>query len=561
MLERLYRRSVPPEQVATTELMNYMCECSRSINRQVGVLLDRRGQMVRVVVGDAHKILLPELPRVRSGLGRLSGVRLLHTHLSAHGLDRDDLTDLTRLALDLVGAVTMDGEGSPRQIHVAHLVPHDPARIAREPWLILPPRPFHALDLTFDHFIQELETEFRHKARALRADQGKDQAIVVHVDDGGEVNGRGPETAVSEMRELARTAGIAIVDVILQRRRRSDPRYVIGRGKLEELVLQAMHRQVELVIFNRDLQPAQVRAISDLTDLKVIDRSQLILDIFAQRATTRAGKRRVELAQLKYALPRLVAKNTAMSRLTGGIGGRGPGETKLELNRRLAKKRIRQLESEIERLRDERAGRRKLRDRRRLPVIGIVGYTNAGKSTLLNVLTRSDVPAEDKLFATLDPTSRRLRFPEEREVILSDTVGFIHDLPPELISAFLATLEELQTADLLIHVVDASNPHAENHIHAVNEILSSLGLSQVPCVVAFNKTDRVRSLQELEALCRAHDGLPICALKRDTLRPLLARAAKLLWPNGQDDVEPRRAPKGETELINSDGGIRTERIN
>jgi GTPase len=399
------------EQVTTTELVQYLCECTRSVRRQVGVLLDRRGNIMNVVVGDAHKLVLPPLQRARAGAGRLAGVRLLHTHLHAEGLDRDDLTDLARLSLDLVAAVTLDDGGEPRRIHVAHLVPHDPASPNGDLWEVLPPQPWHTLDLRFDHFIQELESEFRHKRAPRDARDSRDRAIVVHVEDG---QGQSGEEAIREMEELARTAGIAIVDVVVQRRRQLDPRYVIGRGKLEELILQATHREVELVVFNRDLHPAQVRAIGDMTDLRVIDRTQLILDIFAQRATSRAGKRRVELAQLKYALPRLVTKNTAMSRLTGGIGGRGPGETKLELNRRLAKDRIRQLESEIERLSAERAGRRKLRDKRGLPAIGIVGYTNAGKSTLLNVLTNSEVVAEDKLFATLDPTSRRLRFPEER---------------------------------------------------------------------------------------------------------------------------------------------------
>ena len=560
MLERLYRRTVAPDQVTTPELTSFLCECSAAVRRQVGVLLDRRGHVLTVVVGDAHGLVLPRVDHLRrAGPGRLRGVRLLHTHLAEQGLDQDDLTDLTLLALDLVAAVTLDDAGRPSRIHVAHLVPHDPHGGEDAPiWMLLDPAPWHALSLDFGDFVRALEEEFRRKRPARRADDGQDRAILVHVDDGpaGEA-----EASLEEMRELARTAGVRIVDEVAQRRRLPDPRYVMGRGKLQQLNLRAMHREVELVIFDRDLTPGQARAIADLSELRVIDRTQLILDIFAQRATTRAGKRRVELAQLKYTLPRLVRKNTAMSRLTGGIGGRGPGETKLEMERRRAQERIRQLEQEIAQLALDRQKRRRRRERRAVPSVGIVGYTNAGKSTLLNALTASEVNAEDKLFATLDPTSRRLRFPSEREVILTDTVGFIRDLPADLVSAFLATLEELQSADLLIHVVDASSTHVDQHIGSVNAILDELSLGRIPRLVAFNKTDRLADWEHLDGLCRAHDGLAICALRRDTLRPLLSRVARLLWP---DEAAPFRDPNGTNGSPSPErpgrDGVRTERI-
>jgi GTP-binding protein HflX len=313
---------------------------------------------------------------------------------------------------------------------------------------------------------------------------------------------------------------VALVAEVHQRRPRPDPRFVVGKGKLEEIVVLAMQRGAELLVFDPDLTPAQARAITAFTDLKVIDRTMLILDIFAQRARSRDGKVQVELAQLRYALPRLVEKNTMMSRLTGWIGGRGPGETKLELNRRRARDRIVLLQREIDALAARRALTRRERTRRALPVVAIVGYTNAGKSTLLNTLTRSAVFTEDKLFATLDPTSRRLRFPEERELLLTDTVGFIRELPPDLARAFRATLEELEEADLLLHLVDASEPGLDERIEAVEGILASMGLGEIPRVLVYNKVDR---LPDRGAALGARPGgaFQVSARDPETCRPLL----------------------------------------
>ncbi|HCF57832.1 MAG TPA: GTPase HflX, partial [Myxococcales bacterium] len=308
---------------------------------------------------------------------------------------------------------------------------------------------------------------------------------------GMSVNGkRAAEESMSELKELARSAGVEILDCIVQGRREVDPRYVIGRGKLQELVLRSMQQMATMIIFDTDLSPSQARHIGEETSLKIVDRTQLILDIFAQRAQSADGKLQVELAQLKYLLPRLSARDDSLSRLTGGIGGRGPGETKLEIDKRRVRDRISNLEKKIGRLSGERAVRRRQRNRRDLPVISIVGYTNAGKSTLLNALTCSEVLVENKLFATLDPTSRRLRFPRDREVIITDTVGFIRDLPKDLVNAFRATLEELLDADLLLHVVDASDPAFPEQIRAVETILGDLGLLSTPRVLVFNKSDR-----------------------------------------------------------------------
>jgi GTP-binding protein HflX len=330
------------------------------------------------------------------------------------------------------------------------------------------------------------------------------------------------------MLELARTAGVEIRDVIIQQRPQPDPSFVIGKGKLEQVVLRALQVDAGLLLFGCDLAPRQMRAITDATDLRVLDRTQLILDIFAQRATSRDGKLQVELAQLKYTLPRLGSLNTGMSRLTGGIGGRGPGETKLELNRRRANERIQKLQQDLKLLSSQRAQRRERRRDRRVPVVAIVGYTNAGKSTLLNTLTQAEVLAEDKLFATLETTTRRLRFPAEREVVITDTVGFIHDLPKDLVAAFKATLEELAEADLLLHLVDASADGYLDRIKAVNRILAELDLEPKPQLLVFNKIDRMDPDLAAER-AHEHNAMPISALDPQSTRALLERLDQRLF--------------------------------
>jgi GTP-binding protein HflX len=544
-LERVYRRRVLPQEIASTELATYLCELSREIERQVGLLVSRRGEIEHVFVGDSSRLNLPEIGRIRAGRGRFRGLRLVHTHLRNEPLTRDDLVDLALLRLDLVAAIGVQPDGRPADLHAAHLLP--PAPDGRsEPWRLLPTEPFHRSTLDAQALVEALEEEFDRVAPAAIATDGRDRALLVVVDVLRRAQAPGSRMAatvddaksrVEELKELCATAGVGVRGVIEQRRPETDPKYLVGRGKLEDILIRAMQVDANVLIFDPDLTPGQAHAIADFTDLRVIDRTMLILDIFAQRAKSRDGKLQVELAQLRYRLPRLHEKNTMMSRLTGGIGGRGPGETKLEENRRRARERIHRLEKEIDRFGEQRAGRRQARTRARLPIVAIVGYTNAGKSTLLNTLTQSDVLAEDKLFATLDPTTRRLRFPYEREIILADTVGFIRDLPRDLAQAFRATLEELDEADLLLHVVDAADPARQQQTAAVEAILTDLGLAETPRLLVLNKMDLVPAEEREGVLneARLESGRPaigISAQDAPTTTSLLAAIEIALWKGG-----------------------------
>ena len=326
--------------------------------------------------------------------------------------------------------------------------------------------------------------------RLARRTGGRERALLVGVGGRGRTRADA-EASLAELRELARSAGVEVVDAVLQHRREVDPRTLIGKGKLEEILLRSMQLMADLIVFDANLSPSQAIHVADATSLKILDRTQLILDIFAQRAQSADGKLQVELAQLRYLYPRLVGRDDSLSRLAGGIGGRGPGETKLEIDRRRVRDRITALERRVAALSKDRQLRRRRRGARGLPVLSIVGYTNAGKSTLLNALTDSAVVAADVLFATLDPSSRRLRFPRDREVIVTDTVGFIRDLPPELLAAFQATLEELSDADLLLHVVDAADPRRDEQIRAVEAILGDLDLAGKRRLLVLNQIDRL----------------------------------------------------------------------
>ena len=513
-----------------------MAELSHETRRQIGALIDRRGRVEYVMVGDNRRIELPDFKRIRVAVDRFRGLRCVHTHLRGEELTQDDLTDLALLRLDLMAAIDVDAEtGLPGLIRAAHLLPSTAAGLnggdRQKPYAFLEPKIPSQMDLDFLALINSLEEEMARNRRTTRRATVRDRTILVGVTTASLADA---EESMAELQELATSAGVVVLDKIIQRRPAIDPRTVLGRGKLDELLIRALQLGADLLVFDRELQPAQVRSLSEATDLKVIDRSQLILDIFAQRAQSREGKIQVELAQLKYLLPRLIAgQDSAFSRLAGGIGGRGPGETKLETDRRRVRDRIHRLEKEIEAQRQRRQERRKGRTRQGLPVISIVGYTNAGKSTLLNTLTKSDVRAEQRMFATLDPTSRRLRLPREQEVIINDTVGFIRDLPPDLLSAFRATLEEISDSNLIIHLVDSPNPRWVQQVESVERILGELHLAEIPRLLALNKADLLDAeamaamLRQMQASGQ-RECVALSATKPHTLQPLLENAGAIL---------------------------------
>lgn len=531
-LNRLFNRRFPSEDVYTIEQARELALLSRALGRQVGLLIDRKGRVQMVLVGEAGSILIPELPRGRTGQERLRGLRLLHTHLSPDGISQEDLMDMLFLRLDAVIALSVNPTGDPVQWQAAHLLP---SGATGKPYHLDAPQPWDRTAAQFTATAEALEEELARRGEDAREAADAPRALLVSVAAQPRIL---QERNLDELAELARTAGLTVAGRMAQRVAQVNPRLILGKGKVAELEVLALQGRAGMLVFDGELSPAQLHNLADITERKVIDRTQLILDIFAQHAVTRAGKLQVELAQLRYTQPRLVGKNRAMDRLMGGIGGRGPGETKLETDRRKSRERMARIRKELDQLRRQRAFTRARRSRQGIPLAALVGYTNAGKSTLLNRLTRSDVLAENKLFATLDPTTRRLRFPAEREIILADTVGFIRNLPKDLMDAFRATLEELEAADLLVHVADASHPDLLQQISAVETILAEMELDRVPRLLVLNKWDQLAAPARAELADAFPLALPVSAKSGDGLNYLLEQLETDLLTRNRPPVIP-----------------------
>jgi GTP-binding protein HflX len=519
---------VAPETAVGFELAKELGELATDVGNNVSILLDRRGRVVTVAVGDASDTPLP--PVHGEAESRLFGLRLVHTHTKPGGLSNSDLSTLFLNRLDAIVAIDVSrNERGGVVLGDAHLAQVSPPTAEDEDWSVDPPQPVRELErLDIAERIRALEEELarRQRTREVRR-SGAERAVLVGLESGeGALEA---ESRLAELEELSRSAGAVVAYSSMQHRKSPDARTLIGRGKLQELVSKAYHEDADLLVFDRELTPAQAREIEAETRLKVLDRTQLILDIFAQNARGRQAQVQVELAQLQYQLTRLAGRGQAMSRLGGGIGTRGPGETKLEVDRRRIRDRITALEQAVDEISRQRSETRKARTASQVPAVALVGYTNAGKSTLFNALSKPDAQARNELFATLRPTTREGWLPGlgrwGAKALFTDTVGFIRDLPKELVNAFRATLEELHDADLLLHVVDAATPGAPDRVDAVERILESLELT-LPRLVVLNKAD-IADDQVLHQLAERYSATTVSAetgAGMERLRAVLAGA-------------------------------------
>lgn len=524
ILEKLEKKKSNAPFVVSLEIARSLCAFSHATGRQAGVLLTRTGEVENVISGTPDGIMIPLLSRFRLTPGRLRGLRLIHTHPAGSGVDDDDMADLSLLRLDSVTSLSYNEDGLPSHLETAYLLPGN----NETPFGYLEDRDPYNQKTDYQEFIKALDDETYKKTLSLHSAKHLSYAVLT----GTFTRKETANIYLDELSELARSAGLGVAVRMPQIRNSPHPRYLVGPGALKEIVIRALNTGAEYIIFDNELSPSQARAVGDFTELKVIDRTQLILDIFASRAKSGDGKLRVELAQLKYMLPRLTGRDDALSRLTGGIGGRGPGETKLEIDKRRISDRIAFLSGKLKKLEQSRRTQRIKRQKDDIPVISIVGYTNAGKSTLLNSLTNSEVYADNLLFATLDTSSKRIRFPHERDVIITDTVGFIRDLPANLAGAFKSTLEELGEADLFLHVIDASDPHKSKQIKAVENVLSEMGFAEKERIIVFNKIDLLPD-GELSEIKNAYpDAVFLSALNRSTFDALLNKIRYHFFKDG-----------------------------
>ncbi len=537
-LQRLYHQRLPGDCVTTPEFAQRLAAISTDINQPVCAYFNRRGHVIRVGVGDPRQTQISPLELPRYGAERLCGIRCIASQLKVEPPSKAVLTAMALQRLDALVVLILSGGGFQRrgggatgyikETYLAHLSPHPEVK-----WTVSPPLGLDVLaQQDFLALTESLEEEFRRQFVAQQVDSDHERVVVVGLIT-QKVSKEQFRNNLAELRRLVETAGGEVLQVMRQRRDRPHPQTVLGSGKVQEIALVVQTLGANLVVFDRDLSPAQVRNLENRIGVRVVDRTEVILDIFAQRAQTGAGKLQVELAQLEYQLPRLTGRGLAMSRLGGGIGTRGPGETKLETERRAIQRRIARLQQDVNQLQAHRSRLRNRRHHQEVPSIAVMGYTNAGKSTLLNVLTNAEVYAADQLFATLDPTTRRLTVTDQetaqpRSMVLTDTVGFIHDLPPSLMDAFRATLEEVTDADALLHVVDLSHPAWQSQIRSVMSILSKMPVAPGPMLLVFNKLDQVDS----ETLALAQEEFPqaifVSACQRVGLETLRQRLLQLI---------------------------------
>lgn len=529
-LQKLYEQRLPGDRLTTPEFASHLAAISNQIHQPICCYINRRGQVIRVAVGTPSQTQIPSEELPRRSQENLSGIHCVATQLSSQPPDEAVAIAMVRQRLDALVMLTV-ADGAAKQAFLAHLIP-DP----ETPWVISPPLSLD--DLTqqnFDDLVEEWEREISASGETFLSQElvsDRDRVLLVGM-QADDLSPQRFEEGLEELVRLVETAGGIVLDIVRQKRSRPHPQTVVGQGKVEEITLLAQKLRANLIVFDRDISPSQARNLEQEIGIRTVDRTEVILDIFAQRARSGAGKLQVELAQLEYMLPRLRGRGREMSRLGAGIGTRGPGETRLETERRAIGRRIAQLQQEVNQLQAHRARIREQRQQQYIPVVALVGYTNAGKSTLLNVLTHAEVYTADQLFATLDPTTRKLVItqPEtqaRRTILLTDTVGFIHELPPPLMDAFRATLEEVIEADAMIHVVDLSHPAWESHIASVREILEEMPQIPAKGFIAFNKIDRVDS----ETLARATQEYPqavfISATQRLGLETLKARSLQLI---------------------------------
>ncbi|MDV3000225.1 MAG: GTPase HflX [Chroococcopsis gigantea SAG 12.99] len=497
-LQRLYNERLPIDTLTTPEFAQRLAGISTEIHQPLCAYINRRGQIIRVGIGTPRQTQIPLLELPRYGVERLCGIRCIATELKPEAPKEASLTAMALQRLDALVTLNLTGSGMIRRgggatgyiedVYLAHLVPGDEDNHESK-WTVSPPLSLESLSKQdFLSLVEGLETEFQKEFRARQVDTKSDRVLIVGLmtEDN---KAQQFEDGLTELTRLVDTAGGEVLEITRQKRSHPHPQTVIGSGKVEEIALLVQTLGANLVVFNRDLSPAQIRNLETGMGVRVVDRTEVILDIFAQRAQSGAGKLQVELAQLEYMLPRLSGRGLAMSRLGGGIGTRGPGETKLETEKRTIGKRLSRLQQEVNQLQAHRSRLRKQRQKQDVASVAIVGYTNAGKSTLINALTSAGVYTADQLFATLDPTTRRLTV-EDKTLLLTDTVGFIHELPPSLVDAFRATLEEVTEADALLHVVDLSHPAWSSQITSVNAILEEMPIQTGPMLMAFNKIDR-----------------------------------------------------------------------